>query len=371
MANNAGAITTRRLLSCKDFTDILNTVERVQAKRSFAQPLLLHCRLKEGIKFLKLTSVRKFAIEKYVNIGTCTDELDNEINIINTLRKKIVDTGISPCIVDLEGGCRYDIPETVKELKLDCVRIGRRLRPRIHALGPRDDIIWSLCEWQYLVNVEDIQKYMYVQVMEYCDMTLAQYLSGYHDTYVEFMIFKSILFMVIYTMYQIRKIYPQFRHNDLHTDNIMLKLDPNFVFDPTKPEFLVFNDDVLGKYTIPYYGMIPKIIDFGFSVIPEEKICPILSLDESFMGSRFKEDVSSMLYHIYEDLGHHRHIANLLAIIDPELTHTEAMFTARINSKNAPSYKKILQTPIWKEFQTAKVSPEQIREEYNSPPKTK
>lgn len=210
------------------------------------------------------------------------------------------------------------------------------------------------------------------EVMERCDMSFVSYLSTYHDTYVEFMIFKSMFFMVVYTMYQIQKMYPGFHHYDLHTENVMIKIDRDFVFNPSKPTFLVFNDDKVGTFTIPYYGVMPRIIDFGFAVIPEEKMCPIASRDETFMRSRWTHDIGLFMLHTYEDLGrYHTRVANFLATIDPEMVHTEAIFTALYHHDKIPPTAEILRSSVWDEFRNVKIKPEQIHDEYNSPPKIK
>lgn len=367
MANNAGAISTKRILSCKDFADIVDTAEEVHAINSYAHPLIVFARLKEGIKLIKLVVARVSPAEAYTTVDTeiYNDDIANEIRILKLLKQKITDVNISPCIVELEGSCNYDIAQTVKDLKLDCLRLGRRLRGR--SLSARDTILDAVCEWDQVSRIGQFSDRIAAQMLERCDYTFARYFSGYRDTFVDFMIFKAVLFMVIYTMYQIRKLYPQFRHGDLHTDNVMIKVDRDFTFDPSAPKFLVFNDDVLGSFKIPYYGIVPKIIDFGFAMIPEEKMLPKNLIEKFFLGSRFKEDIPALLYWIYDDMRYHPRINQLLAAIDPEMIHTEALYTAKERADRIRSYPEILKLPVWSEFRDAKITPDQVYEEYNSP----
>ena len=71
---------------------------------------------------------------------------------------------------------------------------------------------------------------------------------------------KSCLFQISFALSYLQKHY-QFTHNDLHSDNIMLK--------PTKIPYLYFHINKT-YFRIPTFGKITKIIDFGPSQLPPD-----------------------------------------------------------------------------------------------------
>lgn len=80
-------------------------------------------------------------------------------------------------------------------------------------------------------------------------------------------ILKSILFQIAYTLHILQTLFPRFSHHDLHAGNIMLKVEPNF--DSARMQFIQYRDAEGVLYYVPYFGIIAKIIDFGFSSLPE------------------------------------------------------------------------------------------------------
>lgn len=70
----------------------------------------------------------------------------------------------------------------------------------------------------------------------------------------------NVMFQVVYTLYAIFKILPTFRHNDLHTNNIVLEQSDKYFED--------FYYEIEGRmFKLPGVGYRAHIIDFGWSNI--------------------------------------------------------------------------------------------------------
>jgi hypothetical protein len=137
-------------------------------------------------------------------------------------------------------------------------------------------------------------------ILERCDVTLTEFLKHYIDHKLNFAVLKSIIFQLIYTMYALTQVFHDFHHWDLHTDNVMVRFDFDFKFDPENMQYLVFEDKITKTtWTIPYFGVITKIIDFSYSSIASEGIVSTAVNDPGFMYYRSNNDLLFTLYNMY------------------------------------------------------------------------
>lgn len=110
-----------------------------------------------------------------------------------------------------------------------------------------------------------------ISFSEAYQISLSDYISHLSVNFVNAIkSLKIIIMQVYYIMASIKKIYPRFRHYDLHPGNIMLKINATFGKD---------QDDIYDKYIfnkiifyLPYQGFSCKCIDFGFSILPEKNM---------------------------------------------------------------------------------------------------
>lgn len=201
--------------------------------------------------------------------------------------------------------------------------------------------------------------------MEECDITFHDFIRRYIEgDGIEYTILLSLMFQIIYTIYAIKKIYPNFRHADLHTENVMLKFDENYEFDMLKPRFLVFIVDG-ERYYIPYFGIICKIIDFGFASIPEENIRSFAGEDRMLMSMRSKNDLLFFLYDMHDIAGKNASIYKMLAQLEPNLTfrHYNTNNISR-NEQKIPNYEAMVKNSIFFPYKRTDVLPEYIFHEY-------
>lgn len=349
------------IFSCGDLSNFINTIVQILPFKGASMSRFYICEY-DGVRFLaKLCFYRKTPIELYgVASKHVIPHTDAEINILKIFRDKITNKGLTPCILELiyskictgvskvvPGDCEY---ATTND-------------------SPKGDIGSVMCKYADLVNnglAHD--KYAFL-VLDKCDITFDDYLRRSINTPVSIAVFKSLLFQIIYTVYAINKIYPKFRHYDLHTDNIMLKFDTSYKFKANNPKFLIFTIGGV-KYAIPYFGIIPKIIDFGFSTLPEEAVISNATEDQVQMYFRSQNDLLFLFHHINYTLTHSGgdklgRVSKMLRQLEPNQTYIQ-YYTEHIRrvADKIPSYESMIKNKLWGEYKNVTVLKNQIYTEF-------
>lgn len=289
-----------------------------------------------------------------------TNPYDVEIEVLKILKKQIIDTNISPCILEL---LFYKRCESIDSIMPEPSICDKHMFEK-PAGTARDFLNRKICKHSDLVDSGLAHKKFSFLVLEECDITFHNYLSHYIDeSPIDFEIFKSLMFQIIYTIHSIQKIYPQFHHGDLHGDNIMLKFDSDYVFGAGNPKFMTFYIDD-EQYNVPYFGMVCKIIDFGFSSIPEEGIRSYISQDLQRMFMHSFNDLLFLFYDIYKIAGLHANVKSFLIEIEPNKTfiHHNVKYIKKIADK-IPTAKEMLFHDLFSQYKTD-VKPEFVWHEY-------
>jgi len=91
--------------------------------------------------------------------------------------------------------------------------------------------------------------------------------------------YRSIVTQVLYTLYKIHNKYPTFRHNDLHTENVLV----NTTLKPPKAKMYKIGNTSLKIHDI---GLQTLISDFGLSTLKGFK-CPPIDNDITFYKSKY------------------------------------------------------------------------------------
>jgi serine/threonine protein kinase len=226
------------------------------------------------------------------------------------------------------------------------------------------DIDALLCKYHDMVKAGLAHNKCAFLVLDRCDMTLDEYLRRGFSTPASATVFKSIMFMVVHAVYVIHKVYPRARHYDLHTDNLMLKVDYNFEFSAANAQYFEIHAE--GKiFYVPYFGVMPKIIDFGFSILPEEGIVSKAVEDKLQMYFRSQNDLLVLFYWIYQlfahrDIAGYEYIDSLLSSLEPNRTFVSYNpgMISRIENK-IPTYVDMITNKVWDEY-TAHAKPSNI-----------
>jgi hypothetical protein len=306
--------------------------------------------------------------ELYGNsMGSLTHYADTEIKILKLLRKKITNKNISPCILELIeskvcNNLSRIIPDRDVCESIFLNRIDNSLQSRFDAI---------LCKMGDQIRAKTFHNKCAFLILDKCDVTFDDFLQKHVDSPVNMAVFKSILFMIVYTIYSICEVYPGFHHYDLHSQNIMIKFDLTYKFNINNPRFLVFHVKE-NSYVIPYFGIIPKIIDFGYSTIPEEGIISSKTGELTYMFHRSNNDLIFLFHHIYSIIAYHHEdtfgkIDKLLTQLDPTRSFVN-YYTTHIRKieKKIPSYTNMINNKAWDEYKNKKINPSQIHNEFRS-----
>ncbi len=364
----ASKITTKKseeLFNCSNLSKFKASIIQVLPYHGISSSKFYLCSV-EGVQFLvKLYFFRLSSPEIYGKINkSVVSQGDAELNILRILRDNIINHNITSCILELID---FKICNSLDKF-IPKSRVCEQLLISGDVKTPEEDVDFVMCEHSDLVKAKLAHNKCVFMVLEKCDLTLHQYLDRMTGSPVNFAVFKSLLFQITYAMYAINTIYPKFRHYDLHTDNIMLKLNPNFKFNAAKPLFMIFTINKQ-KYAIPYFGIIPKIIDFGFSMLPEEHIVSDITKDRVQMYYRSQNDLLWLFHWIFRNIPYGSdkmgHIENLLKQLEPNQTYTHFNTEyIRKHEHKIPTYAQMIQNPVWSEYKKYNATSDQIFNEF-------
>ena len=348
-------IKKHKLYDCKNLDKFIKSIKTTLPYRGYSGSQFFINEI-DNINFItKLNFYRKDAPELYgVTTPGTMSQNRAEIRILDILKKEILEKKISPCIIEqiYVHDCKSFNEIETSEKKCDEYRhsISNDLHEIIHGL---------FCK-QFDLIKEGLSNDGFTFVaLERSDITLRTYLNNYFpENIIAMSILKSLLFQIIFTIYKIKKKYPSFAHNDLHTDNIMLKYDYDFNFNPMNIKYIIYKDS-LTHWAIPYFGIIPKIIDFGFSIISELGVVSNVVDNKTMMYYRPDNDILFLLYDIY-DVTLDPNVVKLFTKLDPTdfFINYDIKYT-RDHPEKVPTYKQMLYNDVWKEYKNLEVTPSQ------------
>lgn len=326
-----------------DLLKIAGSVDKIFTSiRSFSGSQIVLLKLGKTRHLAKITPYRIHAPELYEGKSDTQDDVDSEIKTLQLLHEHITAVGISPCVVRLiSHRVCSGLVSIVKKSNTPCDRALKDLRTHVSE-DPGDVITQNFCAWAAEVRRGMYKDRVAVELLERCDYTFADYFQNYKDAPAEFVILKSIIFMVVFTLAKILQIYPDFRHHDLHLNNVMIKIE-NYKWDPRHPKFVVFRDNTT-HFAVPYFGIMPRIIDYGFATIPSEHIRPtIMTRDKMRRADDFQSDIAEFMFHLYGYMWNAHNVTTLLRTMDPSESYALGYYDA-IKSRSAPSLTTILHT---------------------------
>lgn len=357
------------IFSCDNIDEFVKSIKQVLHYRGYSESKFFLCEM-NGVEFLtKLSFYKKTTPEIYSTENISNKDLiavnphDAEIGVLRILKKRIIDDNISPCVLELVYCVKCSNISKIVPDQADCDKYlnekpSKNIKEVVHNM---------FCKHNDLVKHGLAHIKFSFLVLEECDITFHDFMLKYiEDNPINYEIFRSLMFQIIYTIYAITHIYPEFRHADLHTENVMLKFDVDYKYDPMNGKFLLFYVDGV-KYYIPYFGIICKVIDFGFASIPEENIVSFASEDKQIMFMRTKNDLLFFMYDIFDTAGKNPSIGDFLMEIEPNETfkHYNTSYISRNESK-IPSYTQMIQNKVFNVYKRTNVPQDHIHHEYAS-----
>lgn len=366
----ADKIVSSEMFDCKNLDAFVRSIVQVLPYAGASRSHFYNCEI-DGVRFLtKMCFYHKSPPEVYGATSKRTlHQIDAEIGILRALKVAITDHNISPCILELVFHRVCSSAGTMSKSQSDCDWLILESPESI-----ANSVQIAMCEHRDLVKAGLAHNKCAFLVLDRCDLSLGKFLAKGVNTPVSLAIFKSILFQIIFTIWAISRIFPRFRHNDLHTENIMLKFDTSYIFNASKPRFMQFSNGVK-TFSVPYFGIIAKIIDFGHSILPEKNIMSNAIDDKQYMFHHIDNDLMLLFYWISTTL--RRNAGDTLGRADAILSALEPgrmyedLYPSYVqrNAGSIPTYNEMIDSPVWKEYLRA-VPAEHVHMDFDAPKKT-
>ncbi len=356
------------IFDCSDLTAFIASIRAVLPITSFSDSRFFICEI-DNVKFLtKLTFYSKTPAQLYnaaVTPGAISQN-DAELKTLSLLDEEIVNKNISPCIVRL---IYYKICNNINKVLPNkiCDELLGKTTMKIH-----ERIYDIFCDYYERMRSGIVNNQFCFTVLEQCDLTFDEYIRDISvNKKVNINLIKSLLFQILYTSYRIKKKYPGYKHGDLHTNNVMLIIDKDYDYQSkikkNKQKYIVFKDGQ-NTYSVPYFGIICKIIDFAFTNIPEANIVSNIIDDKVMMYDRqhIDNDLIPFFSWTYHELHWCQQVVDLLKFIEPNESYkyyTRVSYLRKIREK-IPSYADMMRAAVWDDYKIA-VSDESIWEQFD------
>lgn len=297
----AERIIANNIFDCDHIDNFINSiVKRMTEFKGTSSSQFYICQVDSFLFLTKLCLYPKSDHDLYAKSKKGRMEMvDTERRILEAFHREFIKTGITNCIVDLIH-VKVCQPSKFAVSLEDCEQLVESGDQSSRAHVNRTFCIYA----QQIAAGLALDKCMFM-VLERCDVTFTEYIADLTPIFLDS--FKAIMFQIIYTIFAIKQKYPRFQHNDLHTSNVLLHYDHGFKAMSEALYSVYTLVPATGKpveFYVEYLGLIPKIIDFGFSVLPEEGVVSKF-VDEKHVftfGQYPVRDVLRLLTEVYSIL---------------------------------------------------------------------
>jgi hypothetical protein len=269
---------------------------------------------------------------------------DAEVRILEILRDNLIAGNITPCLLEMVYHAEF------KDAKTQLEMAKNKIKPHKDQDRGVTESLGNFLQ-QRITNIEQTFEANrgIIAILEKCDVTLGQYLQNLVGLQLEFTIIKSFIFQIAHILGAIYYLYPKFTHGDLHAENIMLKMDRDFRFNPAKPMFLVYKFGK-NKYYVPYFGVVPKLMDFDLSILPELGIGATITKSNVYKRMTSDNDLDTL----FESIRVYNPGAEILSMIDV-LWHLGG-------TKKA--YESIINCDIFEDYRVFNIGKELVYKKY-------
>lgn len=359
-----------KIVDCGNIMALADIMTRVSANRGSERPLIATCQKGKSRFVLKIveydiisTIIRHSEEQKAKEKSPGVEYLptaDAEIKAMRLMRKRIIRRAMSPCIIELLS---------VKICE-GCAQQGKNIGERDvrdFASGTPENALAHKLAWCYNMHKRGTlyDKLAFI-AMEVCDATFEAFIYYIRSDAIGRAIMKGVIWMIVYTIHVLQQEFPGIRHNDLHISNIMIYTDTEYSISQGI-KYIEFEADK--KYYIPFFGMLPKIIDFGHVSMPSEGFASEGTLYPYFRESKNDNDLNTFFSSIHSSLVNNAdafmsdmHISRLIDALSPKKYHSKMLQEA---DDKFPTPLEMLNNPIFAEYH-APVSESLIYSRYSS-----
>ena len=362
------------IFNCQNIDKFIDSIVQMMRMGGYSGGQFFTCMIEEHSYLVKLSLYyknygefsRAYGRGKPEMVEDAPDGLmnsfDSEIKILNILKNKIINQNLSSCILELLD---YQICEGIEALTPSEKKCDNLMTENIRPSRYKDRVNLLFCQFKDLIAQGIAYNKISYLIMETYDMTFGAFLENHiNSSPIHVEIFRSLIFQLIYTFYTIKRIYPKFYHGDLHVNNVMLLFDDLFKYVPSDAKYLKFwiNNK---PYYLPYFGIVIKVIDYGFSGIPEEGIVPYIRYDKFINTIRYFENDFLFFFSDIRKGFNIPSINKMIEELDPGMF--SVVFNPefiRRNSDRVLSELQMLETRTFKDYRENVAREDQILQEF-------
>lgn len=351
------------LFACRNINKFISSVKTILPYRGFSDSIFIRCGLESEEFLTKLFFYTKSDPELYdATDDTSAHQNIVEIKVLELFKKEFIKTGITPHIIEV---IYTNTCENLLDVAPNDAECGELIVKDYEYNDMHMSIKSIFCRNKnFVMNKLSHNKYSYV-IMEEADVTLDFYVKKRLISPAGLAVLVSMLFQIVYTLHCIKLKYPSFKHGDLHTDNILIQFDENFILMPSEQKYVVYETDE--KFAVPYFGATSKIIDFGFTQIDEIDLHSDIKHNKKIMFGRVPNDMIVLLHHIYHGTGRASIIEQILNKLDPgEFYKKYNTDHIRKNLDKLLTYEEMLKTDLFDEYRNFNPPSDSVIAEFNS-----
>lgn len=365
------AIIESGMFDCKDLDKFTNTIIEELPWSGYSGSKFYGCGVdiyeKNKRKYhawftVKIAFYNKSLNEIYLNESKYMPMTDCEIKILEILTKEFLlyPNNISPCITELISYKKCNNISKLIPSDQYCFRNFDSNYAKLYSNQPTNSLKTTLCNQNISINKNMAHNSMAFIALQRADFTLKELLESYIEFDYNFQLMKSMLFMIIHAFYRIKKTYPLFHHGDLHINNVVFLSDIKFTNDQHKYFIFYANSK---KYYVPYNGILPKIIDFGFSSLPEKGIVNAIEGDVRKTSFPQDNDICYLFNKINSVLNVKKHPKLIQLLSDIDLKETFKRYNREYlknHTDKITSIEDMINSSVWDLYRDNKPDKSQI-----------
>lgn len=265
----------RSAIKCEDINALALYIDSADAFTTFGISGNYGCRFHtaNGKSITVFVKIALHARDSYYHWqdppdGVCPSVVEVEINIMRAILREIILKNRSPHFAEIIA---VSTCKNVAKHIIDLASCDRQQYGQAQMIP--GSISSLMCGFNGLIADGYGTDRFSIIFSSYCQMSFRDFIAKHlPPTRSEYIVtLDTLVFQILYSLLVIHRVWPNFRHGDLLTHNIMMEID---TIARPRDDMTYYLQYQIGEksWYFPYRGYLPKIIDFGHGEIPEENI---------------------------------------------------------------------------------------------------
>lgn len=274
---------------------------------SYSKCVVYYCEHPKGVRFcVKLVPHKKELFNREYKQGQ-TGTVENEIAVLRAIKTKIIDPGYSSHLCEILAATTIESFDIIKKFNARCEEILHDVAK--YKSSPIDKLCLLRDQSDVDSRMEPKFSLIFLENIPYALSDLLIHNMPPISSRAQILC-QALLFQVVWTLAVLNRVFPGFRHNDLHIGNIRVIIKAADLFAARSLDYEMDGR----KWRVPYQGYLAKIIDFGFTEIPTENLKPPSGI-YAVANPKYVNDLSSFAIDVADWCEDHKDL-NLVSDIE-------------------------------------------------------